>query len=215
MERHRALTRLLLARHGETQWNLEHRMQGHRDSPLTDRGRWQAKQLAERLRSAPLAAIYSSDLGRTQATAALLAAPHGLEVRSAPAFREGHFGLYEGATHDELVARYGPAVDEWLADPVDQSAPGGETLRQLHQRVAAFIRQVVADHPGQTLLLVGHGGSVRAAVMETVGADLGRWRSLRLDNASLCTIDSNGRDSWLISFNDTAHLQAGAAEPSA
>jgi broad specificity phosphatase PhoE len=210
-----APTRLLLVRHGETTWNVERRFQGQQDSPLTERGRWQAERLAERLRPLPIAAIYSSDLGRTMATADVLASPLGLPVQPAPPLREGSFGLYEGATYAELVERYGEAVTRWAADPVDLAPPEGETLRAMHERVAAFVRTTVAAHAGATVLLVAHGGSVRAAVMEVLRMDLRRFRSLRMDNSSLSAVESDGVFETLLLFNDTSHLTAEGHEPNA
>ena len=211
MSDRRPATRLLLVRHGETEWNVARRFQGQTDSPLTERGRWQAQRLAERLRHVPISAVYSSDLERTLATARVVAAPHGLPIVTAPAFREGHFGAYEGWTFAELVERYGEAVTRWAADPLDLAPPGGETLRQLQARVAGFIRTTVERHAGETVLLVGHGGSVRAAVIEALGLDLRRFRSLRMDNTSLSIVESDNQFDVLLLFNDTAHLIDGAA----
>jgi broad specificity phosphatase PhoE len=208
----RPATRLLLVRHGETEWNVARRFQGQQDSSLTERGRWQSARLAERLRTLPMAAIYSSDLGRTLETAHVLAAPHGLPVQPAPALREGAFGRYEGATFTELVERYGDVVTRWASDPVELAPPEGETLRSLQERVAGFVRSLVDRHPGETVLLVAHGGSVRAAVMEVLRMDLRRFRSLRMDNASLSIIESDGAFDRLLLFNDTSHLNSDGAE---
>lgn len=206
MSQPRAATRLLLVRHGETEWNVARRFQGQRDSPLTERGRWQVMRLADRLRDLPLAAVYSSDLERTLATARAVAAAHGLPVELAPAFREASFGDYEGRTYAELVERFGEPVTRWAADPLDLAPPGGETVRELQTRVAGLLRELVARHPGQTVALIGHGGSVRAAVMEVLGMDLRRFRGLRMDNASLTVIESDGDFDVLMLFNDTSHL---------
>jgi broad specificity phosphatase PhoE len=199
-------TRLLLVRHGETEYNVERRFQGQRDSPLTERGRWQAARLGERLRAVPLDAVYSSDLPRTLATAEATVAGRDLTIQAVPAFREGHFGEYEGLTFAEIAARYGEAATRWAADPVALAPPGGETLAVLHERVAAFVGSVVAAHPGATVLLVGHGGSVRAAVMEALGLDRRHFRRLRMDNTSLSIIESDGAVETLHLFNDTSHL---------
>jgi broad specificity phosphatase PhoE len=204
-------TRLLLVRHGETEWNAARRFQGHRDSPLTERGRWQAGRLADRLTPLPLAAVYSSDLERTMATATIVAAPHDLPVRPAPDLREAAFGDYEGQTYAELVARYGQAVTHWSSDPVALAPPGGETLLELQARVARFLRATVLAHPGETVALVAHGGSVRAAVMETLRMELRHFRSLRLDNTSLSVIESDTLFDSLLLFNDTSHLATGGS----
>ncbi len=206
MSHDRQLTRLLLVRHAETVWNVERRYQGQGDSPLTERGHRQAARLADRLAALPVAAIYTSDLGRTVETARALAAPHGLSPRLAPALREASFGEYEGFTFAELVERFGDAVTHWAADPVRLAPPGGETLIDFQARVGDWLPGVVADHPGETVLLVGHGGSVRAAVMDTLGMDLAHYRRLRMDNAALTIVDRDGDFKALVLFNDTSHL---------
>jgi alpha-ribazole phosphatase len=199
-------TRLLLVRHAETTWNVERRFQGQQDSPLTERGWHQAERLAARLAHQPLDAIYASDLGRTLATAERLAGQHNLPVQSCPALREAAFGAYEGATFAELEARYGEEVRRWAADPVRLAPPGGETLLAFQARVAAGLTEIVARHQGETLLLVAHGGSVRAGVIDALAIDLDRFRSLRMDNASLTIIDWYDGFKSLVVFNDTAHL---------
>jgi broad specificity phosphatase PhoE len=200
------LARLLLIRHGETEWNVARRFQGHRDSPLTARGLWQAARVAERLRALPVAALSSSDLPRTLATAEPIAAALGLPVRLAPAFREANFGDYEGATYQELVAAHGAAVERWASDPIQLAPPGGETMAALQARVATLIRATIAAHPGETVALVGHGGSVRAAVMEVLQMDLAHFRRLRMDNAGLTAIEGDEHLLTLTLFNDIAHL---------
>ena len=203
------LTRLLLVRHAETEWNVARRYQGQGDSPLTERGHRQAARLAARLAALPVAAIYTSDLGRTVETARALAAPHGLPLRLAPALREASFGEYEGFTFAELVERFGDAVTRWAADPLRLAPPGGETFIDFQARVGGWLPGVVADHPGETVLLVGHGGSVRAAVIDTLGMDLAHYRRLRMDNASLTIVDRDGETRALVLFNDTSHLGEG------
>lgn len=202
--------RLLLVRHGETEWNVAHRYQGHQDSPLTALGIWQAGQTAARLARESVAAIYASDLPRTLATAEPIAAAHGLPVALAPAIREASFGAYEGFTHAELVERHGELVRRWWTDPLALAPPGGETLLELQARVAVFLHTVADRHAGETVIVVGHGGSVRAAVIEVLGMDARRFRSLRMDNASLTIIESGDGFEVLRLFNDTSHLVAGA-----
>ena len=100
------MTTILLVRHGETDWNLERRWQGHIDRPLNDVGRAQARALADRLDSEPFAAVYSSDLARARETAEIVAAAHGLPVHLDPRLREADVGEWSGLTADEIERRY-------------------------------------------------------------------------------------------------------------
>jgi broad specificity phosphatase PhoE len=166
------VTTLLLARHGETDWNRELRIQGHADPPLNDLGRRQAHELAERLAALELDALYSSDLRRARETAEIVATAHGLDVRLDPALREFDTGNWTGLTRDEILARF-PGVERH----------DGETREQLSERVLAALRKIVAAHPGEQVLVVSHGGSLRAVWHHAGGAP-----TERLENCAVFRI---------------------------
>src|SRR6185369_6866034 len=105
------MTTILLARHGETDWNVERRVQGHSDTPLNDRGRQQACALAEELAGESIDAVYSSDLLRAHETARIVAEQRGLGVTSIRDLRERHFGTWEGLTDEEIFERYPDVLD--------------------------------------------------------------------------------------------------------
>ena len=162
---------VFLTRHGETDWNLEGRWQGHTDIPLNDNGRAQARAVAEGLRGEGLAGIVSSDLSRARETAEIIGVSLGLEVAYVDAdLRERMFGVFEGLTRVECETRH---PDAWRAWVNDQVAPlGVESPSVVAARVNAAIgraveRLGVADAP---LLLVTHGGSLRAIVWAATGA---------------------------------------------
>jgi broad specificity phosphatase PhoE len=148
-----AVTTVLLVRHGETDWNREHRWQGWADVPLNELGRRQAAELAGRLRGVRLDAVYSSDLRRAHETAELVAAEHGLPVVADPGLREIDVGSWSGLTRPEIDERFG---GEWPAD--------AETGEEHATRVRAAAARILRAHPGGTVLLVTHGGTIRALV---------------------------------------------------
>jgi uncharacterized phosphatase len=145
------VTTLLLARHGETEWNRVGRWQGWADPPLNDNGRAQAHELAAQLRATPFDAVYSSDLRRAHETALVLAAPHGLDVVTDPDLREIDVGPWSGLTRAEIAERF-----------PDGDRPGGETREQHSVRVLAGVERIARAHPGERVLIVAHGGCVRA-----------------------------------------------------
>jgi probable phosphoglycerate mutase len=153
--------RLFLARHGETEWNVVHRLQGRSDIGLTPRGRAQAAALAERLRAVPLDAIYTSTLRRTIATAAPLAAALHLLPEARPELDELSHGVLEGRTPSDPD----PAVQRLFAarraDPLAFRAPGGESYAELQKRLEPFVRLVRERHAGGTVLVVGHRATNR------------------------------------------------------
>jgi len=135
------LARFYLVRHGETLWNRQLKYQGQSDVPLSDEGRAQAKILSERLKNEKIDVIYASDLGRTIETAEIIAKHHGLEVITTPMMRELNFGLWEGMTYDEIMAKWPQEYKTWRGDPYNKRPPGGETISELCDRVSKFLRK--------------------------------------------------------------------------
>jgi broad specificity phosphatase PhoE len=164
---HGAVT-LFLARHGETDWNAAGRWQGQTDVPLNARGREQAREVALRLRPEGIRAIASSDLLRARATAEVVAAELGLTVNHLDtALRERRFGCFEGLTREEVAARHPESWARYLADP-GPAPPGGESRDELIGRLLPAVASAAARLPGP-LLVVMHGGAMRALLAEHVG----------------------------------------------
>jgi 2,3-bisphosphoglycerate-dependent phosphoglycerate mutase len=155
------VTTILLARHGETDWNRENRFQGHADPPLNATGRAQAVQLAAALAAEPLAAVYSSPLRRAFETGQILAAPHGLEPLPVDALREVHVGSWQGLTRAEIEQRFPEQFARWLN--YEQGWEDGESYEEMSRRVIAALLELAAAHEGKRILAVSHGGPVRAA----------------------------------------------------
>lgn len=147
-------TTLTVVRHGETDWNRDRRIQGQTDIPLNEVGLRQADELRGVLDGVPLDAVYASDLERAWQTAAVVAEPRGLAVQRRPALREKDFGTWEGLTDSEVRVRFPDAVAGSWGD--------GETADELSRRVLGAIDEIVAAHPGGSVLVVSHGGAIRA-----------------------------------------------------
>ena len=142
---------ILLARHGETDWNRAGRWQGWADPPLNETGRGQARRLAAQLRETPFDAVYSSDLRRAHETAEILAAPHGVRVVADPGLREIDVGSWSGLTRAEIEQRF-PGM----------ARPDGETREQHAARVLGTVERIAREHLGRRVLVVTHGGTLRA-----------------------------------------------------
>ena len=185
------MTTLLLARHGETDWNRDGRWQGHTNTELNERGREQARALAAQLDGEPIAAVYASDLARAQQTAELVAAPRGLEVRTDPRLRELHFGGWEGLTTAEIEERYPHEVARWRTDDRAQSFAGGETYEQMGDRVVRALAEIAAAHPSETVLVILHGGPMRGLLAHAAGITYSEQRRLRsqLANCDVIRVD--------------------------
>ncbi len=147
-------TTLHVVRHGETDWNRERRVQGHTDVPLNDEGRRQSLALAKELSATHLDAAYSSDLSRARETARLVIGAGATALVEDPDLREKHFGTWEGLTDDAIRARYPQAVIGSWGD--------GETVDAMDSRVIEAVERIARSHDGGSVLLVTHGGPIRA-----------------------------------------------------
>jgi broad specificity phosphatase PhoE len=166
---------VLMARHGETDWNVEGRWQGHTDVPLNENGRAQARSVAEALREVGLSGLVSSDLARARETAEIIAAALGLDVAYVdPDLRERMFGVFEGLTLGECERLYPDAWRAWVEQK--RPAEGIEAPAAVTARVTAAIGRAAARiaREGAPVLLVTHGGALRSVVRHASGVPVGR-----------------------------------------
>ncbi len=203
-------THLILVRHGQTAWNAAARIQGQLDIALNEQGLWQAERLVAALAHEPLAAVYSSDLMRATATAAPAAHGHGLSVVPEVGLRERGFGHFEGATFDEVALRWPEGALRWRQRDEAYAPPGGESLRGFYERSLTAVLRLAALHPGQTLLLVTHGGVLDCLHRAALSLSLQAPRSWQLGNASVNRLLHIDGTLTMIGWNDNAHLEVGA-----
>ena len=163
------MTMLYLVRHGETDWNRERRVQGHRDPPLNETGRNQARSLARRVSTVAFEAAYSSDLQRAIQTAEILLEGRTISLRLWPDLRERHLGRWEGQIVDDIATLDPVAWGVWLKRPRDHAPHGGETEVELERRTVGALSSIAKAHPTEAVLVVSHGGSIRAALYAWLG----------------------------------------------
>ena len=200
--------RLLLCRHGQTDFNATLRFQGQLDTELSTLGRRQARLLAARLAREPVDAAYASDLVRARETAELAIASRDVPLELDARLREIAFGRWEGLTFAQIKDRFPEDVLARDRDRAGFAMPGGESLAQLAVRARAFLEEALPRHPGQSLLVVSHGGAVNAIISTLLGVPLTSWWRLRNRNANLSVIDFVSGAPRLAVFNDVCHLQA-------
>jgi 2,3-bisphosphoglycerate-dependent phosphoglycerate mutase len=171
------VTIILIARHGQSDWNLARRWQGHADRPLTAKGRKQAEALAARVAHIELEAVYSSDLRRARETAEPVARVQGREVRMLPELREVDVGSWSGLTRDDAKERFPEAFARWEA-----GFPGwedGESYEQMADRVLEAVDRIAREHEDGRTLVVSHGGPIRAIHAAALSLDVHAYRRLR------------------------------------
>jgi probable phosphoglycerate mutase len=198
-----------LLRHGETEWNAEHRICGRSDVPLSEAGRRQARTLAVRLKSIAFEGLYSSPLRRAIETANLISEVIGLEPVVDERLTELDYGEWEGKTLAEVEKNYAGTFRAWDADPGEVAPPGGETGLEAQQRIVPFLDSLAERHPQGHVAAVSHKTVCRLAVCHILGMCASEYRRrLAMENAALSIIQSR-KDGWqLITFNDTSHLSA-------
>lgn len=173
------MTRIILTRHGETEWNLEGRVQGVMDSPLTEKGIHQAQVLANRLQGEGISVIYSSNLPRAIATAEevrkILKLP---EVLISADMRELSFGEWEGREWKNLRVDYPELFGIWEQSPDRVQIPGGESMQHVTERAWNFFSGLALKHPGQTLCIVTHGMTLQLLVKKALGISIEDWTNV-------------------------------------
>jgi broad specificity phosphatase PhoE len=184
------VTTLILVRHGETDWNRDGRWQGHADEPLNDRGREQARALADELGGEDVAAVYSSDLSRARETAEIIAARLARPVDVDARLREVHIGGWSGLTTAEIEARFPDEVARWHGEDPGHTFDGGESYAAMGERVVAALEEIAARHPEEQVLVVLHGGPIRALLAHAAGItyEEQRHRTEHLDNCGYVRI---------------------------
>ncbi len=199
--------RLLLVRHGETPWNLDGRLQGSTDVDLSEKGREQARLVGRRLSTTAIDLAYSSNQSRARETAEIILEGRDVPLHAIPELRERSHGVFEGLTAKERRQRYPDLFAASLLNNLDFAPTGGETFRQTNRRMAAWAQDFRDAHLDSTVLVVGHGGTLRAAILGWL--DLPDHTTFRfiMANCSLSIIDTYPDNAVLRLYNDTSHLE--------
>jgi len=202
---------LLAIRHGETVLNIEQRYQGHSDSPLTETGRNQVSALGRRMAKMEFDTLISSDLGRTQETASIIAGYTGHAVETDSRLRERNYGVLEGLTVPEIKARHSEVLKQLDANDPDYIIPEGESHRQHYERNLAVIEELQSGRSSPKVAMVVHGGVLDSLFRYVACLPLDQPRCFITANASLTTMTHGifyGTVRWVIeTWCDTAHLE--------
>ncbi len=206
------VTRLVAVRHGETAWNVDTRIQGHRDIALNDTGRWQATQVARALAGEPIAAVYASDLLRAHATGAAIADAANAPLHAEPGLRERSFGAFEGRTFAEIETEQPEQALRWRKRDPHYAPEGGESLTRLQARIADVTARLAARHLGEQIVLVAHGGVLDVLYRLATGQALQAPRTWLLTNAAVNRLLWTPQALTLVGWGDTRHLDSASRE---
>jgi len=202
------LSRLLLVRHGDTEWSSARRFLGYSDIELNPTGLRQAERLRDRLATERINFVYSSDLRRASVTAEIIAAWHQLEVITCTELREIDYGKVEGLTFEEISRLYPEVAKLCISWSLELKFPDGESVDELNARVSKFMGRMKKHAPEQTILIVGHSAPLRLLVCHLMDMELKHWRQFRLDLASLTIVETYPQWGAILSLlNDVSHLK--------
>ena len=204
-------TKIIIVRHGQTEWNVRGIRQGHLDSPLTERGMAQAKALGQRLKREKFTFLYSSDLGRSMQTAREIALVTGHEILTDARLRERHLGIFQGLNAQEIETRYPNERRLMRTSGPAFVIPGGESMMQQVERNVAFLNSLALKHQGDTIVVVTHGGVVSGFFRHTLAIPLDAPRRFEFVNAGLNVFVQEDGNWMLLTWGDVSHLAPGAA----
>jgi probable phosphoglycerate mutase len=208
-------TRLCLIRHGETAWNAEKRLQGHIDIPLNTRGEIQARQMAQALKDAKLNfdVLFTSDLKRAIDTSAAVVQLFGVVAQVDSNLRERHFGSLQGLSINEAPLLRPDIWQAHISRDLDHELEGGESIRQFALRVQRALDRIEEQHPGKTVLMVSHGGTLDMMYRIASNQALSTQRVVSVPNASLNWLTHRLGSGWVVEqWADTRHLKGSALE---
>lgn len=201
------MARLLLVRHGITEFNSTRRFAGYSDVEMSAVGLRQVEKLRDRLAGEKIDVVYSSDLKRAMVTAEVICSGRQVDIVACPELREVNYGEVEGLTYPEIRQHY-PEVAELVANfNLRLNFPGGESFKEFIERVSKFADRLNRHAPSETVLVVSHSGPLRTLVCALMGIDHTCWWQLRFDNASLSIVDTYPRGAILSLLNETSHLK--------
>ncbi len=196
------LTKLVLIRHGVTEWNSQGRYCGRKDIGLSRKGRSQAKLLSGSLSSAGFDKIYCSDRKRALQTARILFKKEKIIIHKG--LREISFGALEGLRHEDIVEKYGHVYEKWLKEPFDNNIPQAEPMREFSKRVGGCLKDIARFNSGKTVAIVCHGGVI-GIFLNGISKRRNFWRYIPSPASVTVVVLGRGKPR-LIKFNDTVHL---------
>lgn len=200
------LERVLLIRHGETDWNAQRRWQGYEPTALNETGFAQARALAKHLSARPIRALYTSDLPRALQTAEVIGAELKLTPEIDIRWREINVGIFQGHTSEEVEKLFPEELAQWVSHNLSYTVPKGESRLALQMRAYEAWQTVIKRSIGPEIAIVSHGGTIKALLRQLAGNHEPRL-SIHLTNTSITTFE-HGRKGWeLAGVAETPHLQ--------
>jgi len=201
------MTKLMLIRHGDTDWNVGEIFRGRVDVELNEIGVKQAELLAKHLADERIAAIYSSPLKRALKTAEIIAVSHHIDVITAPELVDFDYGEWQGLSHDTVKERYQTLYAQWSSNPHLVKVPKGESLDDVRERATSLVDRIITNHEG-TVALVSHRVVGKVLTCALLGLDNSHFWNIRPDTCGITTFVYQDKSFILEKHNDTSFLKS-------
>jgi alpha-ribazole phosphatase len=201
------MSRLLLVRHGTTEYNSDRRFMGHSDIELSNTGRWQIERLGNYLKDGKIDAVYTSDLKRTMNSARIITGDRDLGIISCPELREMNYAVCEGLTYSEIDRDYPDVAEKCTHFTLELEFPDGEKFREFIDRSGAFLERLKKHKPKETILIVSHNGPLKILICRLLNIGMEHWWQIRIDVASLSIMETGPNGTTLVRLNDTCFLK--------
>lgn len=201
------MTKIYLIRHGQSEWNTLYKIQGQKDTLLTDIGKRQAMKLGDRLIDENIDIIYSSDLERAYTTAKIISEIIRIPLISNKSIREIGFGPWEGLSLTEIKKSFKNEYSIWTKEPHKLYLEGAESLQVLQDRTMNYINQIINENKGKNIAIISHSATLKIIILSLLGIDISFYKNISLSNVSLSIIECRDYNNVLTLLNDTSHLK--------
>ncbi len=201
------MVKVILIRHGETDWNTQQIFRGKIDIPLNESGLAQARAVRESLKDREIDRIYSSPLSRALETARILGENRNLKIETEEAFIDIDFGRWQGLSHQKVREAHKDLYEMWLSNPQTVTFPEGESLETVRTRSGKALEEIVKNHPGETLAIVSHRVLNKVLLCAVLGVELSHFWYIRQDTCAINVFEYKDGAFYLTLLNDTCHLK--------
>lgn len=201
------MNKIILIRHGESKWNKIGKIQGQKDIELTQKGRKQAKKLAEDLKKEKIDYIYTSDLERAYETANIISKELNKPIFLTKKLREINFGDWQGKTINQIKNKYKNQFNTWRKSPHLLSLSGAENLIKVQERSMLLLRELHKKHKNDNIILVSHGVTIKVLILSILDIDIENYRKITVDNCSLTMIKYIEDKSKIICLNERVKME--------
>ena len=202
------MTRLIIVRHGRTEWNRVEKFRGRADIGLDEVGMKQAEAAGKRIAEWPISAIYSSPLRRASTTAEIIAGSLGLKVRLLPGIIDIDYGAWQGLSTEDVVARDGYLYSQWIESPDKVQFPGGESFTEVRERTTSVVSDLIQRHPKETVVLVSHKVICQVLILSLLELDSSHFWQITQDVCAMNLFEVRGGIPSALFLNDTCHLKS-------